>query len=96
MWVLIRYVKVRAHERGLLFRDRDFVGVLRPGRHFIWDPLARTRVDVVSTRQVWLGHKDLDVIARSEGSWHLVIALRVQTTREVFNDSNVGTVRPLQ
>lgn len=65
MWVLIRYVKVRAHERGLLFRDREFVGVLRPGRHYLWDPLLKTRVDVVSTRQVWLGHKDLDVIARS-------------------------------
>jgi regulator of protease activity HflC (stomatin/prohibitin superfamily) len=65
LWVLIRYVKVREHERGLLFKDREFKAVLRPGRHFIWDPLARARVDVVSVRNVWIGHKDLDVIARS-------------------------------
>jgi regulator of protease activity HflC (stomatin/prohibitin superfamily) len=54
--------KVRAHERGLLFRDGEFVRVLRPGRHFIWR--LRTRVDIVSVRDPWLDHKDLDVIVR--------------------------------
>src|SRR5687768_9061898 len=36
LWVLLRWFKVREHERGLLFEDREFKGVLRPGRHFIW------------------------------------------------------------
>jgi regulator of protease activity HflC (stomatin/prohibitin superfamily) len=65
LWVLVHWIKVREHERGLLFKDREFKGVLRPGRHFIWDPFLKVRVDVVSVRDVWLDHKDLDVIAQS-------------------------------
>ena len=65
MWVLFHSFKVREHERGLLFKDREFKAVLRPGRHFIWDPLLKARLDVVSVRDVWLVHKDLDVIAKS-------------------------------
>ena len=29
--MVLRRFKVREHERGLLFRDREFEGVLRPG-----------------------------------------------------------------
>ena len=66
MWVLFRRFKVREHERGLLFRDREFKGVLRPGRHLVWDPLLQGRA-WTSCRCVtsWLDHKDLDVIAKS-------------------------------
>ena len=53
------------HERGLVFRDGVFEGILRPGRHWVGDPLLRVRVDVVSVRHVWLEHPDLDAIARS-------------------------------
>ena len=38
-----RRFKVREHERGLLFRDREFRGILRPGRYWMWDPLDRVR-----------------------------------------------------
>lgn len=65
MGVLFRRFKVRENERGLLFEDRDFKAVLRPGRHVVWDPLRKVRLDVVSVREAWLVHKDLDVIARS-------------------------------
>jgi regulator of protease activity HflC (stomatin/prohibitin superfamily) len=65
LWVLFRRLKVREHERGLLFKDRDFKAVLRPGRRFVWDPLRKVRLDVVSVRDVWLDHQDLDVIAKS-------------------------------
>jgi regulator of protease activity HflC (stomatin/prohibitin superfamily) len=63
LWALFGRFKVREHERGLLFRDREFRRVLRPGRHFLWGVL--TRVDIVSVRSVWLDHKDLDVIVKS-------------------------------
>lgn len=63
--MVLRRFKIREHERGLLFRDREFKGVLRPGRHWVWDFLFNVRVDVVSVRDVWLTHKDLDVIAKS-------------------------------
>lgn len=61
----VRYIKIRQNERGLLFRDRELKGMLRPGRHLILDPFWKVRVDVVSVRQPWLEHADLDVIVRS-------------------------------
>jgi regulator of protease activity HflC (stomatin/prohibitin superfamily) len=63
--MVLRRFKIREHERGLLFRDREFERVLHPGRHWVWDPLFKVRVDVVSVREVWLNHKDLDVVAKS-------------------------------
>ena len=63
--MVLRRFKIREHERGLLFRDREFERVLRPGRHWVWDPLYKVRVDVVSVREVWLNHEDLDVVAKS-------------------------------
>lgn len=65
MWVLLHRFKVREHERGLLFKDREFKGVLGRGRHYVFDLLRKVRLDVVSVREVWLNHQDLDVIAKS-------------------------------
>jgi len=63
--LIVRRYKVRKEERGFLFRDREFVRVLAPGTHWLFDPLMKARLDVVSVRDVWLRHKDLDVIAKS-------------------------------
>ena len=63
--MVLRRFKIREHERGLMFRDREWKGVLRPGRHFVWDPLFKVYVDVVSVRDAWLDHKELDVIVKS-------------------------------
>jgi regulator of protease activity HflC (stomatin/prohibitin superfamily) len=60
-----RWIKIREFERGLLFKDRQFRGVLKPGRHLFLDPLWRVKVDVVSVREPWLRHPDLEVIVRS-------------------------------
>ncbi len=62
---MMRYVKIRQYERGLMYRDKEFEQVLRPGRHWMFDPLFRVRVEVVSVRNVWLLTQDLDVIVRS-------------------------------
>jgi hypothetical protein len=56
---------IREHERGLLFVDREFKDVLRPGTVWIADPFGRVRVDVVSVHDVWLAHSDLAAIVRS-------------------------------
>src|SRR5512137_363387 len=61
----VRFIKIRSLERGLYFRDRELRGVLRPGRHVLFDPLWQVRVDVVSVREAFLVHPDLEVIARS-------------------------------
>ena len=62
----VRLIKIRALERGLYFRDRELRGVLRPGRHVLLDPLWRVRVDVVSVRDTFLVHPDLEVLDTSE------------------------------
>ncbi len=63
---LLRVMQIRQFERGLLFRNGDFVGVLEPGRRWVFDlPLRRQRVDVVSTRDPELVSTHLDVIVKS-------------------------------
>jgi regulator of protease activity HflC (stomatin/prohibitin superfamily) len=94
LWVLLRWFKVREYERGLLFKDREFKGVRRPGRHFIWDLLRKVRVDVVSVRDAWLNHKDLDVIARSGalGDEARVVDLKDHERAVVWVDGRVQAV----
>ena len=65
MWAIVRRTKIREHERGLVFRENSFEGVLRPGVHWLWDPLLRLRIDVLSVRDAWIQHPELDLIVRS-------------------------------
>src|SRR6185503_8108166 len=61
----LKYVKVRNYEAGLYFRDGEFQRLLPPGRHWLFHPLDKMRVDVVSQRAPWLVHEKLDVIVKS-------------------------------
>ncbi len=61
----IGYVKDHSHEKGLLFRDNEFKGVLGAGRHWFFDPTNAVRVDVTSQRAPWLAHEALDLIVKS-------------------------------
>jgi regulator of protease activity HflC (stomatin/prohibitin superfamily) len=92
--MVLRRFKIREHERGLLFRDREFERVLRPGRHWVWDPLFKVRVDVVSVREVWLNHKDLDVVAKSGalGSEAVVADLKDNERAVVWVDGRLEAV----
>jgi regulator of protease activity HflC (stomatin/prohibitin superfamily) len=62
---MFRWVKILDYERGLLYREGVFRRVLGPGRHWLFDPLLRARVERVSVREPFLESKDLDVIVRS-------------------------------
>jgi regulator of protease activity HflC (stomatin/prohibitin superfamily) len=62
---VIKTVKIRSYEMGLLFRDGEFRGLLGTGRHWFVDPLGKVKVEVVSQRNPWLTHEKLDVIVRS-------------------------------
>jgi regulator of protease activity HflC (stomatin/prohibitin superfamily) len=62
---MIRYIHIRNHERGLLFRDGDLKDVLRPGRYWYFDPLFKLRLERMSPRNPWLVHPDLDLIVKS-------------------------------
>ena len=57
--------KIRSYEAGLLFLEGEFHGVLTAGTHRFFDPLNRVRVDVVSRRDPWLVHDQLDLIVKS-------------------------------
>ena len=94
MGVLFRPFNVRDHERGLLFKDRGFKAVLGPGRRFVFDPLRKVRVDVVSVRDVWLAHKDLDVIVKSGalGAEARVVDLKDHERAVVWVDGRVEAV----
>src|SRR5580704_2188045 len=58
-------VKIHSYEVGLYFRDGEFRGLVEAGRHWIFDPLGRARIEVVSLRAPWLVHDKLDVIVKS-------------------------------
>lgn len=62
---MIRFIRIKPFEIGLVFRDGAFVGLLEPGAHWRFDPLGRERVDVVSQRAPWLTHEQLDLIVQS-------------------------------
>ncbi len=55
-------VRIRSFERGLLFRDGEFKQLLPPGRYRFFSPFVDTRVDVMSLRDPWLKHADLDLL----------------------------------
>jgi regulator of protease activity HflC (stomatin/prohibitin superfamily) len=62
---MFKFVKIRSYEMGLMFRDGEFVRRLGRGRHWIFDPLWKVRIDVVSQRDPWIVHDKLDVIVKS-------------------------------
>ncbi len=63
--LILRQVKIRQHERGLLFKDGEFHMMLNPGRHWVWGLSWKVGVELVSVREVYFAHQDLEVIARS-------------------------------
>jgi regulator of protease activity HflC (stomatin/prohibitin superfamily) len=62
---VFNHIKIRSYEIGLRFHEGEFKGLLAPGRHWIFDPLGRVKVDVVSQRDPWLVHEKLDMIVKS-------------------------------
>lgn len=62
---MFRKIKIRSYEIGLVFRDREFVEILERGSHWYFDPLHKLRFDVVSQRNPWLQHDQLDMIVKS-------------------------------
>ncbi|MFL6246380.1 MAG: slipin family protein [Thermoanaerobaculia bacterium] len=71
-------MKIKPHERGLLFREGEPIAVLRPGVHWYLDPLLKLRLQIVSPRNPWLVHNDLELIVKSGilGSEAVVLDLR--------------------
>lgn len=91
---MFRRIKINPHERGLLFREGAFLGVLQPGVQWHYDPFLKLRVDIVSPRQPWLEHKDLDLIVKSGklGSDTIVVDLKDRERAVVRIDGRIAGV----
>lgn len=63
---MIRSYKIQPHQIGLHFRDDQFIGVRKTGRHFLFALFRKERIEVVSTREVLLQHRLIDEIAKSD------------------------------
>jgi regulator of protease activity HflC (stomatin/prohibitin superfamily) len=94
--MVIKLIKVRAHEMGLYFHDAEFRGLLEPGRHWFFDPLGRVLVEIVSQRAPWLVHEKLDVIVRSGvlGDRAKVVDLKDYQRALVWIDGRFSHVLP--
>jgi regulator of protease activity HflC (stomatin/prohibitin superfamily) len=62
---MLKHIHIHTYEVGLYFRDGEFRGLLDAGRHWLFDPLFKVHVDVVSQRAPWLVHEKLDMIVKS-------------------------------
>ena len=62
---MFKRIRIRSYEVGLHFRDGEFKGLLSEGRHWLFDPLLKHDVEVVSRRDPWLVHDKLDMIVKS-------------------------------
>ena len=88
--------KIRSYEMGLLFRDREFQGLLTPGTHWLFDPLHKIRLDVVSQRDPWLVHEQLDLIMKSGElkGWAMVVNLTDSERALVWIENRFSHVLP--
>ncbi|MCP4218204.1 MAG: slipin family protein [bacterium] len=59
-------VRINEFQKGLVFRHGEFIRLLDKGVHRIANFDLSHDVDVVSTRNVYLVHKELEIIAQSE------------------------------
>ncbi len=62
---MLKYIKIRGYEMGLLFKNGEFCRLLEEGAHWIFDPWGRYRCEVVSQREPLLAHSKLDLIVKS-------------------------------
>ena len=50
---MFRRLKINAYERGLLFREREFLGVPTSGVYWRFDPFLKLRLQTVDPRKPW-------------------------------------------
>ncbi len=91
---MIRRMKIKPHERGLLFREGEPVAVLQPGVHWYLDPLLKLRLQIASPRDPWLVHKDLELIVKSGilGNEAVVLDLRDDERALVWIDKRFDRI----
>lgn len=74
MFNIIQRYQIRSFETGLLFRNNEFARLVEPGRYWLFTPFNSRRIEIVSRRDPWIVHDQLDVIVKSgrlaeKGEW---------------------------
>ncbi len=62
---MLKHIKIRSDEMGLYFHEGEFRALWGPGTRWLFDPLKKANVQVVSQRDPWLVHEKLDMIVKS-------------------------------
>jgi len=76
----IKRVIVKKNERGLLLRNGDFVRVLQPGTHWLFDGLDSTRVELFALEQPAFAHGLADYLLAREPEVVAAEFVRVELT----------------
>ncbi len=63
--MMLKRIKIHSDEMGLFFYDGEFRALWGPGTRWLFDPLAKADVQIVSQRDPWLVHEKLDMIVKS-------------------------------
>ena len=63
---MFRKIHVKKDERALLFKKGDFVEVLHPGEHVVFEPLARIAVEKFALEKVLFDHRLAEYIRTAE------------------------------
>lgn len=63
--LFLNKVKIRSYEKGLLFRDGEFKQLLNEGTYWLFDPYLKNEVQVISMKNTWFEHENLDLIVKS-------------------------------
>ena len=74
---MIAIYNIQPHQIGLQFRDDQFVGVLRTGRHWVFSPTLKQRVEIISTRDVLFRHRLVSEIVRADRDQGLLKGLAI-------------------
>jgi regulator of protease activity HflC (stomatin/prohibitin superfamily) len=92
--VILRRVKVLEHERALVFKNGALEEVLQPGVHWRLDPLFRLKAEVVSIRNGWLIHPDVELLVKSGrlGADVRVVDLKTHQRAIVWADGRLELV----
>ena len=62
---VLKRIKILSYEVGLIWKDGEFKGLLTEGKHWLFDPFFKLKVEKVSMRQPWFQHEKLDLIVKS-------------------------------
>ncbi|QDU78444.1 SPFH domain / Band 7 family protein [Polystyrenella longa] len=81
---MLKRVKIKKDEVGLLFKDDLFERILPPGTHWVWTAFGSNRVEVISTREQELKHEQIREIASEAEFGDLAVKLEVDAHKKAL------------